>query len=323
MLVQELTAALPGAQIGGEEDTASVSCAESGAAIELGSSAAETEALLVDQLAGDEALAKKLALLIHSDMPASVSDGELDAVHGEVLYSNVGVWIDPIDCTNAFIKGGAGNEERGICNQSALPAVTVLTGAYSLKTGHPFAGVVGQPFASRAAEKEPGLGLGRLQWTGKMFWGVSATEDSDDPTARWSGMVPVTVEMGAGTAAPMGAADSASETSRPVVVHSKHEALSHLKRITAVADAMPVPGSGYKGVCVLAGFADAYYLSLPTTYKWDTCGVHAIVEAMGGKVCRVDNGEPVLYNTSETENVGGFIMTIHDTAGLAAALLGA
>ena len=154
-----------------------------------------------------------------------------------------------------------------------------------------------------------------------MFWGVSATGDL---AARWSGVVPATVDVVGGAVG--GAADGSGsvvcDAQRPLVVHSKHEAADHLERISAVADAMPVPGSGYKGLCVLAGFADAYYLSLPTTYKWDTCGVHAIVRAMGGKVFRLDNGEPLLYNTAETANIGGFIMTLKDTSGLAAAMAG-
>ena len=137
VLVHELTVALPGATIGGEEDTATESCAESGAAIEIGSTATETEALLLEQLDGDETLAKTLAALIHTEMPLRVPEGELGGVQGMVNYSNVGVWIDPIDCTNAFIKGGNGTEERGICIGSALPAVTVLIGKQLWQCGNP------------------------------------------------------------------------------------------------------------------------------------------------------------------------------------------
>jgi len=318
VLVNELTAALPGATIGGEEDTATESCAESGAAIEIGSTATETESLLLEQLDGDEPLARKLAALIHTDIPLSVPDSELDAIHGVVNYSNVGIWIDPIDCTNAFIKGGNGTEKRGICIGSALPAVTVLTGAYDLTSGHSFAGVVGQPFATRSQTETK---KDKHKWNGKMFWGISAMHPSDDPAARWSGVVPAAAAAAADDDDGSGGSIASGEQ-RPIVVHSKHEASVHLERISAVADAMPVPGSGYKGLCVLAGFADAYYLSLPTTYKWDTCGVHAIVLAMGGKVFRVDTGGPVLYNGGETANLGGFIMTLNDTCRLAAAIVG-
>ena len=43
-------------------------------------------------------------------------------------------------------------------------------------------------------------------------------------------------------------------------------------------------GAGYKLLCVIHGLADAYVLSKNTTYKWDTCGPHAILLAQGGGV---------------------------------------
>lgn len=40
-------------------------------------------------------------------------------------------------------------------------------------------------------------------------------------------------------------------------------------------------GSGYKLMCVVEGWADAYLLSKASSYKWDTCAPHAILRALG------------------------------------------
>jgi 3'-phosphoadenosine 5'-phosphosulfate (PAPS) 3'-phosphatase len=34
-------------------------------------------------------------------------------------------------------------------------------------------------------------------------------------------------------------------------------------------------------MCVVEGWADAYLMSNPSTYKWDTCAPHAILRALG------------------------------------------
>lgn len=43
-------------------------------------------------------------------------------------------------------------------------------------------------------------------------------------------------------------------------------------------------GAGYKLLMVILGYADAYILSKPTTFKWDTCGPHAILNSLGGGI---------------------------------------
>lgn len=43
-------------------------------------------------------------------------------------------------------------------------------------------------------------------------------------------------------------------------------------------------GAGYKMLCVALGFADAYVLSESSTFKWDSCGPHAILRALGGGI---------------------------------------
>lgn len=48
-------------------------------------------------------------------------------------------------------------------------------------------------------------------------------------------------------------------------------------------------GAGYKLLCVILGLADAYVLSQGTTYKWDLCGPHAILRALGGRVVEYES----------------------------------
>ena len=61
--------------------------------------------------------------------------------------SDLAVWIDPIDATSQYIKGGEGYEEEGLPTKG-LPVVTVLLGAFLKSSGLPVLGVVNQPFAA-------------------------------------------------------------------------------------------------------------------------------------------------------------------------------
>ena len=60
---------------------------------------------------------------------------------------DLAVWIDPIDATSQYIKGGEGYEEGGLPIKG-LPVVTVLLGAFLKSSGLPVLGVVNQPFAA-------------------------------------------------------------------------------------------------------------------------------------------------------------------------------
>lgn len=48
-------------------------------------------------------------------------------------------------------------------------------------------------------------------------------------------------------------------------------------------------GAGYKILAVILGLADMYILSKNTTYKWDTCGPHAILKSLGGDIVTFDD----------------------------------
>lgn len=59
-------------------------------------------------------------------------------------------------------------------------------------------------------------------------------------------------------------------------------------------------GAGYKLLMVILGHADAYILSKPTTYKWDTCGPHAILNSLRGAI--IDFSK-MLDDTDENDDI--------------------
>eukprot|EP00039_Didymoeca_costata_P020318 m.340823 g.340823 ORF g.340823 m.340823 type:complete len:372 (+) comp19579_c0_seq1:180-1295(+) len=282
VITRELTAKVPGsAEIFGEEDD-DASSLPTGEVIRIGDTPGETHKNLTKQFLGDSALAHRITQVIHSE--ANVME-DLSMVQDDCDFSQIGFWIDPIDCTQAYIKELKPKVDREICLNSALPAVTILIGAYHIKTGEPVAGVVNQPFYSQKKK------LGKVTWSGCMFWGTVSGENK-----HWG-------------ASPEDS-HRAYTRERPLIVHSKHEPVSFLNAFKS-CDRMPTPGSGYKGLCVLTGLADVYYLSLPTTYKWDTCATHAVATAMGGTVVRADDLQPVKYTNIPGDkhlNEGGFIL---------------
>ncbi|EFA12380.1 inositol polyphosphate 1-phosphatase [Tribolium castaneum] len=71
-------------------------------------------------------------------------------------------------------------------------------------------------------------------------------------------------------------------------------------------------GAGYKILTVITGQADAYILTKDTTFKWDTCGPHAILRAQGGDIVVFRdalNGvkTTVTYTEEKLCNSGGII----------------
>lgn len=48
-------------------------------------------------------------------------------------------------------------------------------------------------------------------------------------------------------------------------------------------------GAGYKIMKVICGDADLFLLSKNTTFKWDTCGPHAILSAIDGGLFKIED----------------------------------
>lgn len=56
------------------------------------------------------------------------------------------------------------------------------------------------------------------------------------------------------------------------------------KLLSAGFTLVEAAGAGYKTLNVVLGHADAYILSKSSTYKWDTCGPHALLRSLGGGI---------------------------------------
>ena len=106
-------------------------------------------------LGGRKSAADILAKLVHFEVKpeASVED-TLTFIPENAGFDieDLGIWIDPIDGTNNYIKGKDEIDAQKLQNDDivakGLPVVTVLIGVFSKQTGIPLAGVVNQPFAS-------------------------------------------------------------------------------------------------------------------------------------------------------------------------------
>ena len=96
-------------------------------------------------------------------LDTTVLEGQNFDLEGSDL-SELAVWIDPIDATSQYIKGGQGLEEEGVPTKG-LPVVTVLLGAFLKSSGQPVLGVVNQPFATAGG--------------GRHHWAVQTSGDAD------------------------------------------------------------------------------------------------------------------------------------------------
>lgn len=191
--------------------------------------------------------------------------------------SDLAIWIDPIDGTNEYVKGETPSVNADGIFPGGLPVVTVLIGAYNRHTGEPIAGVVSQPFWKRDESAVHG-------WQGRTVWGFS--KDG----VRASSSLP--------TLAPQ-----VGKTS--LVVMSSSEGKELKEAAAQKFSKLEYPaGAGYKLLTVIEGAAEGYILSKPSTYKWDTCGPHAILLAKGGNLLTPDGG-PVRYHQPDDSSLKG------------------
>lgn len=58
-------------------------------------------------------------------------------------------------------------------------------------------------------------------------------------------------------------------------------------------------GAGYKILCVILGLADVYVLSEGSTFKWDSCAPHALLQALGGGIVDLNK---CLQSSCETDD---------------------
>ncbi|XP_041097882.1 inositol polyphosphate 1-phosphatase-like isoform X2 [Polyodon spathula] len=104
----------------------------------------DTAALLCSVLDGNEEAAGLLAQTIHQEI--ELRDPAAERLELAIPTSSMGIWIDPIDSTNQYIKGrGDVDPEKGLY-PSGLQSALVLIGVYDRASGEPIMGVINQPF---------------------------------------------------------------------------------------------------------------------------------------------------------------------------------
>ncbi|KAK6319384.1 hypothetical protein J4Q44_G00105950 [Coregonus suidteri] len=220
----------------------------------------ETAALLATVLDGDQTAATLLASAIHQDAELTLADTGTDDLYIPLSPSDLGIWIDPIDATSQYIEGREESAEEGRLCPSGLQCALVLIGVYLRATGEPVMGVINQPFN----HKDP------TGWKGKHFWGVSCgTVKACSVLRPKDRPVETTAAGGPGLSVVM----SSSE---------KQAVKEALAPLCGPDRLMYASGAGYKILCVILGLADVYVLSEGSTFKWDSCGPHALLRALGG-----------------------------------------
>eukprot|EP01135_Chromosphaera_perkinsii_P006296 Nk52_evm25s485 gene=Nk52_evmTU25s485 len=241
---------------------------------------------------------------------------------------DIGIWVDPIDGTNEYIKEGEVDCDKKSVNgihDGGLPVVTVLIGVFSLSNGKALMGVVNCPFSVKIMRELPATEAdddGDLAYTGECQWGVNL----GDGALSASGVC--TIDKGlenffsssfsdnkcvnSKTKSESIALLSKSET-KEVIAHVKKQCkeVALTEKVNSDSDSsksscqvLHPSGAGYKLFCVASGRADVYVVTNGNNiFKWDTCGPHAIVKARGGNVVDA-KGKEILYHVPDYTEEG-------------------
>lgn len=111
----------------------------------------ETAERLCTILNGNDCVGRILAEEVHRDIVLDNSD-ELPNDAISLDFNDLGIWIDPIDGTNEYIKGESKNSVHPKIPASGLQCVTILIGVYEISTGNPIIGIINQPFLNEKTE---------------------------------------------------------------------------------------------------------------------------------------------------------------------------
>lgn len=239
-----------------------------------------TAVLLSKVLNGDAVAADLLADEVHKVVPledVNLADSTLPH-KVDLPVEHLGVWIDPIDATSEYIRG---KETRSSVNglyNGGLQCVTVLLGVYDRTTGRPVMGVINQPFFTQYGDR----------WIGRCMWGISHNDTNINCIPK----------------------PNLSPREKVVLVGSgETEEVREKLRASGAAVVRGVAGAGHKLAGVALGLADAYVLTRPTTFLWDTCAPHALLLSQGGGVASCANpGTQLTYaGDGGTCNEGGIV----------------
>ncbi|KAG5882006.1 hypothetical protein JTB14_035293 [Gonioctena quinquepunctata] len=188
-----------------------------------------------------------------------------------VDLEELGIWIDPIDCTAEYIHGGPGTCNHNI-HVDGLKCVTILIGVFNKTTGNPVMGVINRPFLD---EED-------YEFSQQCIWGVSLNGLNSN-----SGI-------------------DILERRKIICLSSSEENEVKEKLKKHGFHLIEASGAGYKVLTVILGLADAYLLTKGTTFKWDTCAPQAILKSLGGDIVNfgrtIESGESSLEYSLDGDN---------------------
>ncbi|CAH1239080.1 INPP1 [Branchiostoma lanceolatum] len=251
--------------IHGEEDNTFTNQLGETVTVQVQPSLQQTADLLCTVLDGNQHAATLLAQAVHWEV-AMEMDERLTAAASDISVESLGIWIDPIDSTAEYIRGAEDETATDGVFHRGLQCCTVLIGAFDRESGLPVMGVINQPFAHKDQET--------LRWKSRHLWGLCYNGYSCH-----SLMYTMATEQ-----------SHPSEANRVLSVVLSESESDDMKSLLSRAGhrLCYANGAGYKMLCVIDRLVDAYVLTKSSTYKWDTCGPHAILRALGGGMVDLD-----------------------------------
>ncbi|KAL5285341.1 INPP1 family protein [Megaselia abdita] len=219
--------------------------------VTIGPTQEETKSCLEKVLDGDSVASEILAEEVHKEVDYYSEDlGDIPKLP-EIDYSKLGIIIDPIDATKEYIDGETVFSDFPGITSSGLDCVTVLIGVFDRETGTPLIGVINQPFHKK---------LSNNSYESKVFWGIS-TE-----TLKANNILK-------------------SEEVKNIAIFSTSEDSQVLDKVKEKNYELAFSaGAGHKVLKVILNDAKFFLLSKGSTYKWDTCAPHAILNSLGGGI---------------------------------------
>ena len=194
---------------------------------------------------------------------------------------------------------------------TGLQCCTILIGVFNLLTGLPLAGVVTQPFYDKQDDS----------WLGRCVWGVSHFRVHITGELQYCGHHGHRHSWGKVIQG------ESTTTSSNVIVISSSESLEFAQRLRDGGyDVLEVKGAGYKQLCVIDKKAVAFIRDGCSTYKWDTCGPHAVLRSRGGDMLafgrarelqKLSNEVIVRYTSPDNELLSGAQLWRNSTGVLA------
>ncbi|XP_023175770.2 inositol polyphosphate 1-phosphatase [Drosophila hydei] len=223
--------------------------------IAVGDTEVETAKGLEAVLDGHRNAADALAAEVHRNVKYDTTLEDIPDLPQTLDYSNLGIWIDPIDATAEYISGDSIFTDFPGITSTGLDCVTVLIGVYEHDSGVPVIGIVSQPFGHKLEER---VYSSSLNW-GVCLPSVKAHNCNSDTDGR--------------------------RANRKIGIFSTSEQSEILQHFLDLNYELAFSaGAGHKALKVISNDADIYLLSKGSTFRWDTCGPQAILRALGGDV---------------------------------------